>query len=119
MASGNRYFDKSGLAGVCFLANALSGGGDAEQSFPQSDAEDLSRGAKFVPGEVTKARRAGKKVTFEVSCKSSTCCWYWLMPDGSKIYHFEQDHFERLRHEHGGTCPECGNTHIIGDTITA
>ena len=118
MASGKRYSDMGGLAGSGLIINARGGGGDVGQSFPQSDAEDLSRGAKFVPGVVTIARRAGKKVTFEVSCKSSTCCWYWLMPDGSKIYHFEQHHFERLHHEHDGTCPECGNTHIIGGTIT-
>ncbi len=119
MTKGARYsaMDKRGAFG--FLVNALGGGGDVGQTFPRSDAEDLSCGAKFVPGAVTLARRAGKKVAFVANCQSSTCCWYWQMPEGSKIYHFERHIFERLRDEHDSTCPECGNTHICGGTTKA
>lgn len=42
-----------------FLANAMEGGGDKGRTFPYSDAEDLSRGLRFIPGEVTVARRKG------------------------------------------------------------
>jgi hypothetical protein len=99
------------------LINAFDGGGDVGKSFPQSDAEDLGRGARFIPGEVTMARRAGKEISFVTSCQASSCCWYWQMPDGSRIYHFERYQFERLRDEHGSVCPECGNAHICGGTI--
>lgn len=43
-----------------FLSNALfDGGGDRGATFPRSDVEDLSRGLRFIPGEVTVARRQG------------------------------------------------------------
>ncbi|MCR4278062.1 MAG: hypothetical protein NUV85_03570 [Candidatus Berkelbacteria bacterium] len=50
-----------------------------------SDAEDLSRGARFIPEAVTDARRSGQKVNFVYD--RSACCWYWEMPDGSRLYH--------------------------------
>ena len=119
MARGERYSDMGGLGAFGLLVNAIGGGGDVGQSFPQSDAEDFSRGAKFIPGEVTLARRKGQVVHFVATCQSSTCCWYWQIPAGPRIYHFEQHNFHRLRDEHDGVCPECGNTNISGGNIPA
>ena len=47
------------------IANALGGGGDYGQCFPASDADDLGNGARYIPGEVTMARRRGEKVSFD------------------------------------------------------
>ncbi|MDD4901862.1 MAG: hypothetical protein PHE24_01875 [Patescibacteria group bacterium] len=69
------------------LVNALtkkSDDGDTGEIFPLSDAKDLECGAQMIPRKVTDARRAGKKVIF--STKGEQHQWYWLMPDGSKIY---------------------------------
>jgi hypothetical protein len=98
-----------------FLVNALGGGGDAHQAVPQSDAEDFSRGVRFVPGEVTLARRRGEIVSFVDHC--GACCWYWEFEDGTRIYHFERGTFELIRDEHDGVCPNCGNPHTSGGTI--
>ncbi|MCA9362738.1 hypothetical protein KC851_00220 [Candidatus Kaiserbacteria bacterium] len=119
MSKGSRYSDMGEMSAFAMLASAMGGRDDAGNPFPQSDANDFSRGVKFVPGEVTVARRAGKTVEFHAPCQSSTCCWYWQMPDGSRIYHFERHHFERIRDEHEGICPECGNANIAGGTISA
>jgi len=74
----DRYSDMGGLGAFGFLANALDTrkgpDGDTNASFPRSDAEDMSRGARFIPGEVTMARRAGKKVNFMSECSPN--CWY-------------------------------------------
>lgn len=131
-----RYSDMSGLAGLGFLANALDGGkgedGDTGASFPRTDAEDLSKGARFIPGEVTLARRAGKKVNFVTECGPN--CWYWEMPDGTRIYHYSPITYETIgtangrtlvEGEHGsryfkdgpGPCPLCGNTNTNGGTV--
>ena len=78
------------------------------------------------------ARRAGKKVTFVTEC--GPCCWYWKMPDGSRIYHWNQLTYQEIgtannrkktRSECGGThfeggagpCPNCGNPNTNGGTI--
>lgn len=61
------------------LANAMGGGGDEGQGFPRSDAEDFSNGARYIPGEVTLARREGKKIVFNPENHT------WTMPDGSTI----------------------------------
>ena len=132
MSDGERYSEMGGLAGIGFLINAMSGGGDRGQSFPQSDAEDFSRGARFVPGEVTMARRRGMRVQFVAQC--TRCCWYWEFEDGSRIYHWDPMAFdsigaangkERIVTEHGsptfkdgaGPCPKCGNIHTNGGTF--
>jgi len=122
-----RYSTKDGMAAFGLLVNAMSGGGDHNAAFPRSDAEDMSCGARFIPGEVTLARRAGQTVRFISSCAS--CCWYWEMPDGSRIYHFEgYVHDEIGRHNHGegwsrtstwaGPCPHCGNPFTRGGRVT-
>jgi len=109
------------------LANALGGGhgSDRGQSFPQSDADDFSKGLRFVPGEVTMARRQGQKVTFHQPC-SNQCCWYWQFPDESRTYYWERWNFEQIAQANGkdleaakdaGTCPRCGNTHTSGEHI--
>jgi hypothetical protein len=66
-----------GLFGM--LANALGGGGDRGQAFPASDAADFQAGARYIPGEVTMARREGKHVTFDRKNHR------WTMPDGSTV----------------------------------
>jgi hypothetical protein len=117
-----------------FLINALGnkgGDGDTGSSFPRSDAEDMSRGARFIPGEVTLARRAGKKVNFVTDCGPN--CWYWEMPDSSRIYHFDPmtydqigaaNGFKKVKGKYGthfengaGPCPHCGNVNTNGGTI--
>jgi len=116
---GDRYSDNNPLANFGMLINALGGGGDRGQSFPASDAEDFSRGVRFVPGEVTMARREGKAVRFDASCQTSKTCWFWQMLDGERIYYFDRDSFETIRDNHGGTCPTCGNKHIGGGSSKA
>lgn len=132
-----KYSRMDGLAGLGFLVNALdqrdgrTRDGDTGASFPRSDAEDFSRGVRFVPGEVTMARRAGKKVEFVTQCGLN--CWYWLMPDGSRIYHYDSMTYDsigtangrkRIEKEYGssfedgaGPCPRCGNPNTNGGTV--
>ncbi len=69
------------INGFRILASALDG-----NLFPFSDADDMNRGAQFIPAEVTDARRMGHKIKFVTNC--GPCCWYWEMPDHSRIYHF-------------------------------
>jgi hypothetical protein len=113
-----------------FLDNALFGhGGDRGESFPRSDAEDLSHGLRFIPGEVTLARRAGEHVTFMQPCNHQ-CCWYWQFPDQSRTYYFERWDYEQIARANGNTadaedrliagpCPDCGNVHTSGGHIKA
>lgn len=130
-----RYSKMSVMATFGFLANALDDGksddGDTGASFPRSDAEDMSKGARFIPGEVTLARRAGKKIEFVTECGPN--CWYWKMPDGSRHYHFDPIAYRQIgtanrrkqvrgkyspRFEDGaGPCPRCGNSHTSGGTV--
>lgn len=98
-------------------------GGDYGSSFPKSDADDLSYGLRFIPGEVTMARRRGERVTFIQSCKN-VCCWYWQFKDGSRTYYWERWNFEQIAQENGvnqeqgaGPCPNCGNPHTSGGHI--
>jgi len=106
------------------LVNGLSGGRGG--LFPASDADDFTAGARFIPGEVTVARREGQTVRFVQEC--SLCCWYWEFKDGSRSYHYDRPTFERIaRANHGdswssgegsktlaGPCPDCGNEHTNG-----
>lgn len=131
-----RYSDMNEMAVFGFLVNALDGrkgdDGDTGALFPRTDAEDMSKGARFIPGEVTLARQAGKGVNFVTECGPN--CWYWEMPDGSRIYHFDpmtrdqigtangrktvKDDYEGTRFEDGpGPCPHCGNVNTSGGTI--
>jgi len=93
-----------------FIANEMGGGGDRGQSFPRSDAEDFSRGVRFVPREVTFARRRGERVEFIQRCKNS-CCWYWQFRDGSRSYHFELYNYEQYGKD---KCSLCGNVVHMG-----
>lgn len=121
--------DSDLLAGFGSLINAMGGGGDRGNMFPQSDADDLRHGARFIPGEVTDARRKGEVVNFVNSC--GPCCWYWEFADGSRVYHFDPltysqigrtNHGDKWSRESGGLagkCPDCGNEHTIGGFIEA
>ena len=114
----NKYEDMNEFATFGFLINALDrrtrDDGDRNASFPRSDAEDLSRGLSFIPGEVTLARRRGEKVYFQQPC-DNPCCWYWQFPDGSRSYYWERHAFEPIEKE--GKCLACGNTHIRGGLV--
>jgi hypothetical protein len=131
-----RYSDSSELSAFGFLLSSLggskNGNGDTGNVFPRSDAEDMSKGARFVPGEVTLARRAGKKINFVTECGPN--CWYWEMPDGSRIYHYDPMTYRLIgisngrkatEREYGGIqfkggvgpCPRCGNVNTDGGTI--
>jgi len=131
-----RYSNMSEMAAFGFLLNALDnrrgGDGDIGASFPRTDAKDMSKGARFIPGEVTLARRAGKKVNFVTECGPN--CWYWEMPDGSLIYHYDPMTYHQIgtandrktvegkygdtHFEDGpGPCPHCGNVNTSGGTI--
>lgn len=74
----NRNDEMSAFMAV-FGALANQGGGDRGEAFPRSDAEDFKNGARYIPGEVTLARRRGEKVTFNAAEHS------WLMQDGSIV----------------------------------
>ncbi len=87
--------------------------------FPQSDAEDMCKGARSIPGLVTDARRRGETVQFNTDCENSPCCWYWKFQDGTRIYHYEEMTSKRLLKDHQGRCPLCGNTNVRGGTIKA
>ena len=103
------------------LINALGGGGDRGNSFPASDADEMMNGARFIPGEVTLARRRGEQVQFVQNC--GMCCWYWEMSDGTRIYHWERGTYESIHRaneksegEKAGPCPHCGNENTNGGT---
>ena len=132
-----KYSSNNPLAAFGFLINAMDqqrrppgphgmDDGDRGMSFPRSDAEDLSRGARFIPGEVTDARRAGQHVYFETECGPN--CWYWKMPDGTRIFHYDPETYQQIGLSQGlvwsesqrsfdqevGPCPKCGNPHTGG-----
>ena len=50
------------------------------EAFPSDDAKDFQHGARFIPGDVTLARRVGQPVEFVQSC-GNACCWYWEFKD--------------------------------------
>jgi len=47
--------------------------------FPAEDIEDISKGAHYIPGEVTDARRRGENVRFDPKKM------HWIMPNGSIV----------------------------------
>jgi hypothetical protein len=124
----DKYSEMNEVTMLGFLSNAMSGG-DRGQTFPYSDAEDMSRGLRFIPGEVTVARREGQAVPFMQSCHHR-CCWYWQFPDGARTYYWERwdyqqiaEHNGKTKNEEGnfaegaGPCPECGNIHTRGGYV--
>jgi len=50
------------------------------QAFPDADGDDLQHGARFIPGEVTLARREDQPVEFVQKCGYPSC-WYWEFKD--------------------------------------
>ena len=127
----DKYSHMNELTMLGFLTNALDGnaGKDIGQAFPYSDAEDLSRGLRFITGEVTLVRREGQRVSFEQPC-GHRCCWYWQFPDGSRTYYWERGDYEQIARSNGkeknsegnyadgvGACPDCGNVHTRGGHI--
>jgi len=126
----DKYSNGDLMTAFAFLANALSGGSDAGQAFPYSDAEDLSRGLRFIPGEVTEAQRRGEPVRFADQHCSHPCCWYWQFSDGSRTYYWDRGDYEQIANANGkrpdelgrypdgvGPCPDCGNEHTRGGHI--
>lgn len=126
------------------LSKAEPFGPDKNAFFPGSDSEDMARGARFIPNEVTLARRQGMRVVFVQEC--GPCCWYWQLPEGltngpfemtvdgtlvptqvsygtgKRIYHFDRFTYEAIARANGrdpngelaGPCPRCGNEHTNG-----
>lgn len=97
--------------------------------FPPADAQDLSRGARYIPGAVTVARREGKRVAFVQQC-ANQCCWYWQFPNGDRIYHWNRGDFHCIAIANkrwdgsggefsgdAGPCPDCGNTFTRGQSV--
>lgn len=128
---GNKYDHIDEPTALGFLVSAMEGGGDRGQSFPRSDAKDLSRGLRFIPGEVTLARRKGERVEFTQRCQNQ-CCWYWSFQDGSCTYYWERASWEKIAalnsvelkaNKYGtkvgnaGPCPLCGNPHTDGGHV--
>jgi hypothetical protein len=129
----DKYSHMNELAMLGLLTNAIGGkpGSDEGQTFPYSDAEDLSRGLRFIPGEVTVARRRGERVSFIQLCHHPVC-QYWQFADGSRTYYWERGDYEQIAKHNGkekneednypdgiGTCPDCGNTHTRGGHLKA
>lgn len=50
---------------------------------PEDDTIDFMNGAKYIPTEVTDARRKGQQVIFHQKLGMQN--WYWEMPDGKNI----------------------------------
>jgi hypothetical protein len=62
---------------------ALNCAGSAgDSAYPSDDAKDQANGARFIPGEVTLARRVGQPVNFVQACPNSVC-WYWEFHDAN------------------------------------
>ena len=104
--------------------NAMEGGGDIGRGFPKSDADDFGHGARWIPGEVTLARRRGERVEFVRNC--GRCCWYWKFQDGTRIYHWDPLVYDEIRRHNGkgekeqaGPCQGCGNPHTSGGVVKA
>ena len=56
---------------------------DGITAVPEGDALDFLNGARYIPSEVTDARRNGQKVVFHMVLGEKN--WYWKMPDGTKV----------------------------------
>lgn len=63
------------LINLGLLLNAIG----EKSVFPEDDVIDLQNGASSIPGDVTDARREGKKVIYNREKQE------WIMPDGSII----------------------------------
>ncbi len=93
------------------------------------NALDFERGANFVPNEVMELRKQSIQVPFVKECDSS-CCWYWELPDGSRIYHWRAAQYNEIARSNGneftgcfsgdaGACSLCGNENTKGGLISA
>jgi len=67
------------LAAFMGLASAMGGGGNEGNAVPIDDALDFQKGARYIPGEVTMARRKGEHVVF---CPEDH---KWRMEDGTWV----------------------------------
>lgn len=83
----HRYSDMDDKSAFAFLAAAMSGSGDRGQVMPQSDADDLGRGARCIPDEVSSDRRTGKHVEFVQPDDHKPAEWFWQREDGTRILH--------------------------------
>ena len=65
---------------ACLAAACLMGGGGNEgNAVPIDDIQDFNQGAKYIPGEVTMARRKGERVVYHPEKNQ------WQMPDGNWV----------------------------------
>jgi len=128
--------DEIKMVAFGIAASAKDGWKNKGASFPLSDVDDMRQGARFIPAQVTYARREGRRVNFVQKC-GSPCCWYWEFPEGgapycdvprgSRIYHWDSYTFEMIAQHNGktkdpktghvgdaGPCPNCGNPFTNG-----
>ncbi len=79
------------FAAFAQLASAVGqrNGGDPNIGavMPRDDADDLARGARVIPDEVTEARRQGLRCTFVQPNRADQSTWFWHMPNGSNLKH--------------------------------
>jgi hypothetical protein len=127
--SDDKYTHADPHIALAFISNAMEGGGDKGRTFPYSDAEDLSRGLRFIPGEVTEARRAGQRVAFVDQHCHHACCWYWQFEYGDRIGYYDPADYRLIASQNGnepdeqgrliaGPCPDCGNIHTRGGHVS-
>ncbi len=114
---------RSIFSGKARVLTLIGGRGDPHNPKPSSDLGDLSSGARYIPDEVTLARKEGKSIQFITIC--GQCCWYWQMPDGSRIYHYYEPEYQRIAERNGKSlsteetlpCHICGNIHTKGGLV--
>lgn len=68
--------DSDKLMAFAAMGALLSGGSNAGAIFPADDASDFANGARYIPGEVTDARRLGQRVVFDAEAHQ------WRLPNG-------------------------------------
>ena len=81
------------------------------------DAVDRSRGVGYIPTVVKDTRLGGYIVIFYSACEYSKSCWYWQMPDGSRVYYRDYYWSNKVKTWHNGKCPVCGNTNLDGGIV--
>jgi len=93
-----------------------------------ANISDLSRGARYVPVEVSEARQKGERVVFIQKCLNP-CCWYWQFEDGRRFYHWDKFAYMEIakfngvdveavrsskKNKNAGPCPVCYNKNTNG-----
>lgn len=61
------------------LVSAMEGNKNRGAMFPAADVKDFEKGARYIPSEVTLARRNGETVVFDREHHQ------WTLPDGTIV----------------------------------